>query len=489
MPTPDPNNVLFEIAHPDLYERNPFNVLNLPVTATAKDIRRRREDIELAFDTGMETEVFANTIPRSLSHKTPTRAEVAELFASLENPEERLAWELFWFWETPEIALPTNKQGRIVGNPNGRFTQERFRDWLLAVKDEDETRDIETLVHNLAIAYHVSCLSGDWQLVLEFKADTPEHRDAVWKSAIRYWNRAVASDDFWHAFVDRTTDLDDPRVGHKTIRRFRDQFAFAFDQINVELAIDFAKTGRADDAKRQIKYMELSQPDSDDVEGTFENAFSRLLRQTEAIVSTAVSEAKTAPKDGIRLANGILRQTEEPLQVSRIVFEKGAPVRNAIVASIFRGVHNCLVAFGNEVKDWRECLKLTETLAFIAETPEQKRTIETDLGMLKALADNQAKREHCWCCGAKMNESKGDGFKTFHLWGKMRLGSKLGAVKYQTRRIEVPVCKKCDNERWLTFGSRFHRVESYPELVQANEEGFVSGEGPSQDQIQAFWGF
>lgn len=55
MPAPDPTNVLFKIAHPDLYERNPFNVLNLSVDATAKDIRRRREDIEAAFDAGTET--------------------------------------------------------------------------------------------------------------------------------------------------------------------------------------------------------------------------------------------------------------------------------------------------------------------------------------------------------------------------------------------------------------------------------------------------
>ena len=44
MATPDPTNVLFKIAHPDLYARTPFNLLNLPIDATAKDIRRRREE-------------------------------------------------------------------------------------------------------------------------------------------------------------------------------------------------------------------------------------------------------------------------------------------------------------------------------------------------------------------------------------------------------------------------------------------------------------
>ncbi len=44
MTTPDPTNVLFKIAHPDLYARNPFNLLNLPIDATAKDIRRRQAE-------------------------------------------------------------------------------------------------------------------------------------------------------------------------------------------------------------------------------------------------------------------------------------------------------------------------------------------------------------------------------------------------------------------------------------------------------------
>ena len=45
MNTADPSNVLFKITHSDIYESNPFNVPNHPVSATARDIRRRREEI------------------------------------------------------------------------------------------------------------------------------------------------------------------------------------------------------------------------------------------------------------------------------------------------------------------------------------------------------------------------------------------------------------------------------------------------------------
>ena len=488
MPTPDPSNVLFKIAHPDLYERNPFNVLNLPVDATAKDIRRRKEDIEAAFDAGTEADEFANVLPGDKTRKTPTRSEIDELFATLEDPEKRIAYALFWFWQGPQAANPRNPNRSIA-----EFLS-MFKGNLEEAMRADGIPAPLLGRHNLAVFHHMRAMAAEKSLLREDVQSAvgpviANQLSAHWKLAIADWNDLANDPDVWHAVSDLVTALGDPRIDYRFARALRDQFAFAFDQINVELAIDFAKAGREADAKRHVEYMKLSQPDSDDVEGTFDDAFAGLLRQTETIVKTAVSEAKTAPKDGIRLANGILRQTEEPLQVSRIVFEKGAPVRNAIVASIFRGVHNCLVAFGNEVKDWRECLKLTETLASIAETPEQKRTVETDLGMLKTLADNQAKREHCWCCGAKMDESKGDGFKLFHLWGKMRLGNKLGAVRYQTLQIEVPVCKKCNNGRLFTIGKRFHTVDSFPELVNAQNNGFQLGNSPSQDQIRTFWGF
>ncbi len=97
MPTTDPSNVLFKIAHPDLYERNPFNVLNLSVDATAKDIRRRKEDIEAAFDAGTEANEFADIIPGDDLRAIPTRDEVRDLFAKLEDPEQRIAYSLFWF--------------------------------------------------------------------------------------------------------------------------------------------------------------------------------------------------------------------------------------------------------------------------------------------------------------------------------------------------------------------------------------------------------
>ncbi len=432
MPAPDPTNVLFKIAHPDLYERNPFNVLNLSVDATAKDIRRRREDIEAAFDAGTETDEFADILPRDPNRKTPTRDAVEAAFASLENPEERLGWELFWFWETKDISSGLTGRTKSVTNSNSRFDKQHLRLWETAIRQNEQSDERVIFLHNLAIAYHSSALMGNSPWDRSVEPFSPDFRDKIWTSAIQYWNRVVSSDDTWHILVDKVTRLNDPRIDYKTVRGFREQFAFAFDQINVELAIAFAKSGREEDAKRQVRYMKLSQPDSDDVEGTFDDAFAGLLKQTEAIVDASLAEVKAKPKDGLKHANAVLNQTAELLRVSRIVVDKGSPVRDAIVSAVFAGVRGCLIAYGNETKDWDGCLKIAEELNGITETEEQKRNAEDDVKFLT----RQREADRCWFCTNRWQT-----FIEIMMYGCVERG--FGSVRWKTMTVRVPVCSKC----------------------------------------------
>lgn len=458
MPTPDPNNVLFQIAHPDLYERNPFNVLNLPVDATAKDIRRRKEDIEAAFDAGTEAAEFANILPGDESRKTPTRAEVDDLFTTLENPEKRIAYALFWFWPEDMGSVGREANRKRVRNPNGAFGHHE----VVAVWDRDarlpdgstSTQFISR--HNLAVFHHMMGLAYELELksIPPTDADTPDYVHGYWRSSIYWWNEIAGEPDFWRHVSELVSALDDPRVDYQFARALRDQFAFAFDQINVELAIDFAKTGRETDAKRQVEYMKLSQPDSDDVEGTFDDAFAGLLRQTEAVVNSARDEARKHPEEGLKKANEILSQTAEPLRVSRIVFDKGAPIRDSIVTTIFAGVRSCLIAYGNATEDWDNCIDLTRKLETIAETDNQRNTVKKDA----LVCQSNKHASQCCCCGKPVKDGRlvattctdildriaayKDSL-TIHMYGEVRKGNEYGKVSFKTTTIAVPICWMC----------------------------------------------
>ena len=272
-------------------------------------------------------------------------------------------------------------------------------------------------------------------------ADTPSDVPAHWKAAIYWWNDVAEQPDFWHVVSENVSALGDPRVDFRFARALKEQFAFAFDQINVELAIDFVKQRREADAKRQVEYMKLSQPDTDDVEGTFDEAFAGLLRQTEAIIEAAVAESNKNPKDGFRQANAILERTGEPLRISRTILPKGTSIRTAICTTIFGGVRSCLIAYGNDTTDWDRCLNLTKQLKQIAETDEQRRVLGEDE---KIIADNKKTKEEegrCWFC--KRNHATPGCELMVPMYGDVQHDYFENKIRWRTIELRVPRCSSC----------------------------------------------
>ena len=474
MPTTDPSNVLFKIAHPDLYERNPFNLLNLPINASAKDIRRRKEDIEAAFEAGTEAEEFKYVLPLDNQRKPPTQDAVHEAFDALNDPEMRIAYSLFWFWPVGD--------GSKTGNPNREVAN-----WITSFEEDLEANMTADGIpipllgrHNLAVMHHQKLLTAELQLCGKMKS--ARFYDKVfkhWASAIRLWNALVSDADFWHSVSEQVSSLNDPRLDYRFARSLRDQFAFAFDQINVELAIAFAKTGRESDAKRQVEYMKLSQPDTDDVEGTFDDAFAGLQKQVEAIVNAAREEANSNPKRGLAKVDEILERTKEPVQISRIIFDKGEPIRESVITTIFAGVRNCMIAYGNETNDWDGCLKRIDALKALAENDRQVTLVAEDERII--VGNKQAKEEveTCWFCKQKYDISRPRRPQTVNLWGNMRMGAQFGQVTFSQRSIEVPMCHVCACSQ---------RPSNHPLVKKFLNAGWNLGTEPSQEEIRKFWG-
>ena len=89
------------LEHVDLtvYEKNPFRILGMPVLVGAREVAKRVDELKLAAEFGIAEPDWAFG---------PTQALTSELIRSaaqdLKEPEERLIWEIFWFW--PE-SFPT----------------------------------------------------------------------------------------------------------------------------------------------------------------------------------------------------------------------------------------------------------------------------------------------------------------------------------------------------------------------------------------------
>ncbi len=604
MTTPDPTNVLFKIAHHDLYARNPFNLLNLPIDVTAKDIRRRREDIDAAFEAGTEEEEFKYVLPLDNQRKPPTQDAVHEAFDALNDPEIRIAYSLFWFWNvaSEESALP-NRLGKSSHNPNVHITDDTINNWKSLTSSEDPgTRIIAC--HNLAIYHHLMALSlersaleykrnrqkakfekselvqqdavgaqmdeilrylrnrpkrdpvarlnaimsqtqdlvfaqgklTDYQIEwrvkkisAEYVALNPRFRNvdmlfgsvrefldacdveldeaqvrkyftgraniddnqidesfdvldvfAQWQEAVELWNDVAASPENWRYVSELVTTLGDPRLDYRFARSLRDQFAFAFDQINVELAIDFAKKGSEANAKRQIEFMRLSQAETDDVEGTFDDAFAGLQKQVESIVNAAREEANKNPKSGLAKVDEILERTKEPVQISRIIFDKGEPIRESIITTIFAGVRNCMIAYGNDTNDWDGCIKRIDALKALAENDRQVALVAEDERIITENKKAKDEEETCWFCKQRYSSTCSKQSRIVHIWGNMKKGEAFGQVTFAKRDVEVFLCSHC-----LQDG---HYYSEYPAVKELLEAGWKIGDGPTQEEIRKMWG-
>ena len=80
---------------PNLYWRNPYNVLQLSVYATPKDIRKKKEDLDATSFCGNVRDSYSRLLP----YGWEISSEVTdELFETLKSPESRLFYWLLWFW-------------------------------------------------------------------------------------------------------------------------------------------------------------------------------------------------------------------------------------------------------------------------------------------------------------------------------------------------------------------------------------------------------
>ena len=155
MATVDPTNVLFKIAHPDLYARNPFYLLNLPINVSTKDIRRRREDIEAAFEAEMEAEEFRHVLPLDEYRMPPTLDAVHDAFDALNDPELRIAYSLFWFW--PEKESGRDSSHNSIPTDIERLSATWKEKSMLLPSGAEKAK----CRHNLAVYYHLMALSGE----------------------------------------------------------------------------------------------------------------------------------------------------------------------------------------------------------------------------------------------------------------------------------------------------------------------------------------
>lgn len=82
------NGELFLIAQPEIYRRNPFHILGLPIVAGASDLSKRKRVLEISIKTGAD--VPFNYKTSILPDPDWDEISIEKPFEDLRNPYTRL---------------------------------------------------------------------------------------------------------------------------------------------------------------------------------------------------------------------------------------------------------------------------------------------------------------------------------------------------------------------------------------------------------------
>lgn len=438
-----PSNVdcrpLLTACTPQLYAENAFRLTGLAVHATARDIRRRQEDLKAVEGTSDWQDEHTHALSLD-EHPTPEHVNAA--FLKLQDPERRLIDELFWFW--PLTPGHGNHDEALQLLKNGKDT-EACQIWENTPRHR--THDGLAAMHNLAIYHHLLAIEQETRSQHRHsKQPAAEELKVIvahWQKAMSYWETIVDEDAFWKLVTDRVRETNDPRLTTGFVRRLRATFPLAFDQINAILAATYAEASHFEHARRHVKYMEATQTGQDDIEKTIRTIFAPLEKRVNMLVEHAVADSRKRPEDGLKNAKHLLQATKEPLAVAKGLLDEGHTVRALLFDAVAEAAFSCLITYGNKTEDWQPCADLLTEVENLAVSKEARSRIRNNRDIARKNHEGKQLREQCWFCkGNKAIETA-----TLHvaMYGDVETTWVGTGTRRTWRHLKVPVarCPAC----------------------------------------------
>lgn len=459
--------VLDDICNSSVYDANPFYLTCLPITATSREIRRRREDLidgvsvmgEGALRKELEKYLLGNCVP-------PKVSEISDSFEKLKNPEYYATVMFFWFW-----PRNVNRDEAIDFMLAGE-RDKAVRLWRSDLMKSDERGMIAK--HNLAVALHYYAIDGEKHLI-EMKGDGVQQYLSIvngyWQSAFAIWDELYNDDFFWDVYAGLLAKLNDPRLGDKFLREFRARFPIAFDNINASFLLEYAQKGRLDDAKRHFNYMVSTMSGDDDIDETLERALKPLKDKVSVLIKRCQNESK--PSQVFIECKKLLEESKGFVALLKYLIPKGNNYTNSIFNEIVSTIDRRLPVYSRETSDFESCLKLEKELLDIVASPLQREKILEAIKEWEELVKRKRAANTCCVCGKWFKDI---GRRSVDLHRDVRRDPfDRNRIVWSIRTFEnVPVCSGCDH----LF--KQENAVSYPPVKDAIDDGWVFGDKPTE---------
>lgn len=482
---------LTDICNLKLYERNPFQVLNLFAFAPKKALRRRREELETAHRLGEEAwnKEFEGCLVHETEIDSPSYELLEKAYGRLDDPLQRIVDEFFWFW-------PTQLSGEIEWKTPAPSVMEQLGDdWCLSKPDETP-RHRGIALHNLAVLNHLRAIQKEQSLLETEEMEnvgegSVKAINEMWKTTFEIWKDVLNDEEVWSIVNERVVLVGDPRVTPAFISRLRDELPRALKKINAYFAVDcIAKMktgfpGEADlfydfraDLERHLNYMAMYFPTADDTKSRQDVLFSIITQRFEDrlrywTVSAEKNEGYAVSRGLNFLADirGYCKFAEEQLG-------QGHPLYLRMCNRGAEFANYCALLAGTGYEKWDEAIRLFKQAIPFAQSPSLKRTMIDNLGTAQDHYRQRQEQDVCWFCKAP---SKPASALTFKMFGDIQTETQFLSQKYRTKwrtcSVAIPRCQRC-----ATKTVDKNRLLQYPPIAQKLREGFREGERPSEKE-------
>lgn len=420
---------LFELATPELYRQNAFRVLGLPVNATMRDIKRRQTKLKMKERLGMNS---ADEHYGYLSlNPPPEKDDIAKAVQRLQDPEDRLLDELFWFWPR-ELGSPDDDGLELLAN---NHLSKAISLWS---KYEERGTVSKVSTHNLAVLYHAIALDLEREATKRaLKEKEMGMYRLYWKRAYRRWERLFDDESFWSRLTARIRMLNDPRLTTGTARRIRKCLPKTLLLVNARLALHAAENGKKKKIQRHIMLMQKSGLGQGLVNEALLDSLSNIRQRLKIIYSLVETKSTENPKKADKVASQLIKDVKPLLLIIDQLLPENDIVNRSVHNQIATSVIRCQIEYGVSTKDWKTSLKLLETALPLAGSESVRLNIQENI---KIVSDN-IKYMTCFFC----ERNPGDDSATVEvaMHGDVNQDYFQNRITWNHTKVKVPRCSKC----------------------------------------------
>ncbi len=357
---------LMEACTLNLYEKNIFRITGLPVDATAKEVARQAQKLQ------MMEEVSGGALPQAAFplNPPPTTEQIREALARMKEPEHRLVDEFFWYW--PE-QFGDSKNDPAIRALLAGDGQKAVDIWV-----DRENEGSATATHNLAVMFHMFAV--DWtnhHVAHDLDAGRDEKIKGYWKDAFDRWEELADSDDLWDVVKSRVRSLEDEALTIGFVRRMRSLLPQAFDKINAEAALKFAELNEMGWAGYHVEFMRQTHQGLDDVDSTAELVLAPTKKRVEQLITSAQDRVDKRPESGLSLAVELLNHCQPLMALFDLFHGPEAHQRSDLFDSVAETTLLLGAQYRQKTSDNENLLPvLNRSLAFASSTRIRERVLE-----------------------------------------------------------------------------------------------------------------